>query len=105
MTAQHPTVPLAVVMVPVTEWMAVLQRLEKLEERDQTKASAATAAADDPLITSREAAKYLGMKDGRSVTKARRGKRLAGVLINEKEWGFRTSELDRYLNRYNRPKA
>ncbi len=63
----------------------------------------ATDAPKDDLLTSRAAASYLGLKDGRSVTKARRAGRLTGVLINEKEWGFRRSELDRYLNRYNRP--
>lgn len=34
--------------------------------------------------------------------KARRLGRLSGVKLNEKEWGFRESELNRYLDRYNR---
>ena len=42
------------------------------------------------------------MKSAECVRKARRQKRLAGVHINDKDWGFRRSELDRYLNRYNR---
>lgn len=38
----------------------------------------------------------------RGVRKARRAARLSGVRLNEKEWGFRESELNRYLTRYNR---
>jgi hypothetical protein len=90
----------AVVIVPESEWRAVLADIALLKASVQTPAT--PAAAPDELLTSREAARYLGLKDGRSVTKAKRAGRLSGVLINEKEWGFRRSELDRYLRRYNR---
>lgn len=85
------------------EWQAVLHRLAQLEA-NQPPAPATTPPATDHLLKSREAAAVLGMKSALSVTKARRAGRLSGVLINEKEWGFRRSELDHYLNRYHRTK-
>ena len=91
-----------VVIVPAAEWAAWTARIMKLEAREA--AAAATAEAADPILTSAQAAAFLGLKDGRSVTKAKRAGRLSGVLINEKEYGFRQSELTRYLTRYNRKK-
>lgn len=91
-----------VVIVPAAEWAAWTARIMKLEARQA--AAAATAEANDPILTSAQAAAFLGLKDGRSVTKAKRAGRLSGVLINEKEYGFRQSELTRYLTRYNRKK-
>ena len=85
------------------EWGAVLSRLASLEASTPQPAAVATTEAGDRILTSSEAASYLGMKGGPSVTKARRAGRLQGVMINEKEWGFRTSELTRYLNRHQRP--
>lgn len=93
-----------VVIVPQTEWLAVLHRLDQLEAHAQPLKPGPTAAPADTVLTSREAAAYLGMKSALSVTKARRAGRLTGVKINEKEWGFRRSELDRYLTRYQRPR-
>lgn len=93
-----------VVIVPQAEWLAVLARLNNLETRDQQPVPSAAGAADDAILNSREAAAYLGLTSSLSVTKARRQKRLAGLKINEKCWGFRRSELDRYLSRYQRPK-
>ena len=49
----------------------------------------------------RQAAAYLNISP-EGVRKARRAGRLSGLRLNEKEWGFRLSELDRYLSRYNR---
>ncbi|MBC7449332.1 MAG: DNA-binding protein [Hymenobacteraceae bacterium] len=91
-----------VVIVPAAEWAAWTARIVQLEAREV--AAVATAEAADPLLTSSEAAAFLGLKDGRSVTKAKRAGRLSGVFINEKEYGFRQSELTRYLNRYKRRK-
>ncbi len=91
----------AVVIVPESQWFAVLARIDKLEARD---AAAAAAADEDPILTSAQAAAFLGLKDGRSVSKARRAGRLTGMLINERDRGYRTSELNRYLTRYNRKK-
>ncbi|NML67856.1 helix-turn-helix domain-containing protein [Hymenobacter sp. RP-2-7] len=55
----------------------------------------------DRLLNVREAAHYLRLTP-EGVRKARRQGRLSGVHLKEKEWGFRQSELDRYLTRYNR---
>jgi hypothetical protein len=91
-----------VVIVPADVWAAWTARIECLEARERTKT--ADTATTDTILTSRQAAEFLGLKGGPSVTKARRAGRLTGMLINEKEWGFRTSELTRYLHRYKRAK-
>ncbi len=88
------------------EWQAVLIRLAQLENARAataatTPAPAAPAEADDTLLTVREAAAFLRVNP-EAVRRARRQKRLTGVMRNEKEWGFRRSELNRYLRRYNR---
>ncbi|MFN8348772.1 MAG: helix-turn-helix domain-containing protein [Spirosomataceae bacterium] len=59
------------------------------------------APVEDTLYTVREAADVLRITpDG--LRKARRNGRIKGIPINDKEWGFYRSELDRYLKRYNR---
>ncbi|UOQ51726.1 helix-turn-helix domain-containing protein [Hymenobacter cellulosivorans] len=89
-----------VVIIPEPEWRQVLQRLDKLEQATQA-ATTSSSAKPDEILNVREAAALLGMKpDG--LRKARRAQRIKGVRINEKEWGFRRSELTRYQNRYNR---
>ncbi len=55
----------------------------------------------DPIYSVRETADLLGMKPD-SVRKAIIARRLSGFKINEKEWGFYKSEIDRYLKRHNR---
>ena len=57
------------------------------------------ATGDEPL--SAKAAEYLRFTP-EGIRKARRAGRLSGVRLNEKEWGFRLSELDRYVKRYHR---
>ena len=88
-----------VVIIPEPEWRQVLDRLDQLEKVTQPTVQA--AAANNEILNVRQAAAELGMKpDG--LRKARRAKRIQGVRINEKEWGFRRAELMRYQNRYNR---
>ena len=53
------------------------------------------------VLNVRQAAALLKVTPG-GLRRARRAGRVKGVRINEKEWGFYTSELHRYLNRYNR---
>ncbi|AII53808.1 MULTISPECIES: hypothetical protein [unclassified Hymenobacter] len=90
----------AVVIIPEQEWRQLVGRLDKLEQATQA-ATAATDAAAEEILNVRQAAAFLGMQpDG--LRKARRAKRITGVRINEKEWGFRRAELTRYQNRYNR---
>lgn len=88
-------------LIPETEWHAVLIRLARLEQKTEPM-PAATADPDDSILNVREAAAHLGMT-AEGVRKARRAKRLTGVRLNEKSWGFRRSELTRYQNRYSRP--
>ncbi len=87
-------------LVPEQEWQQLLADVQRLKATEATTPKAAPASPDR-LLTVREAATYLHLKpDG--VRKARRAGRISGVKLNEKEWGFRESELNRYLTRYNR---
>jgi hypothetical protein len=89
-------------IIPEAEWQALLATIEKLEQRIATLESPpAPPTPPDRLLTVRQAAAYLNLKP-EGVRNARRAGRLFGVMLNEKEWGFYESELNRYLNRYNR---
>lgn len=55
----------------------------------------------EKLFTVKEAAEYLRVRE-ETVRVARRERRLQGVMINEKMWGFRKKDLDSYLVRYRR---
>lgn len=86
-------------LVPEREWrqlLADVQRLKALEA-----ATKPAPAPPDRLFNVREAAEYLRFTP-EGIRKARRAGRLSGVRLNEKEWGFRLSELDRYVKRYHR---
>lgn len=87
-----------VMIIPKTEFQTFVDRLERLE----TFARAVQEAPkSNKLLTVRETADRLRMTED-SVRKARRQGRLQGKKLNEKEWGFYESEIDRYLNRYQR---
>lgn len=85
------------ILVSEQEWHQLLADVQALK--------AATPAppppAPDRILKVREAATYLRLTP-EGLRKARRKGRVAGVRINEKEWGFRQSELARYLRRYHR---
>ncbi|GAB3838683.1 DNA-binding protein [Hymenobacter jeollabukensis] len=85
------------ILVSEQEWHQLLADVQALK--------AATPAppppAPDRILKVREAAAYLCLTP-EGLRKARRQGRVAGVRINEKEWGFRQSELVRYLRRYRR---
>ena len=86
-------------IIPEAEWQALLATIEKLEQRVATLESPPTPP--DRLMNVRQAAAFLTVTPG-GLRRARRAGRLKGVKLNEKEWGFYESELNRYLNRYNR---
>ena len=89
-----------VVIIPEPEWRQVLSRLEKLEEAEQARTVATTAKPDEVLST-KAAAEYIGLC-AEALLRARRAGRIAGVRLNEKDWGFRRSVLDAYPRRYHR---
>jgi hypothetical protein len=74
-------------------------------EAEQFKQTVAQLAPprklSDRRLNVREVAHYLRLTP-EGVRKAQCQGSLTSVHLNEKEWGFRESELDRYLMRYNR---
>ena len=91
-----------VVLIPETEWRQLTARLEKLEAAEQARATP-PPVADEPLPTA-EAAARIGLSVS-ALLRARRAGKLQGVRLNEKDWGFRPSVLDRYPRRYHRQVA
>ena len=91
------------------EWHDLIATLNQLKQQVDFIArqyawpptAAPVPAAPERILTVREAAHYMRVKP-EGVRNARRAGRLAGLRLNEKEWGFRLSELNRYLSRYNR---
>lgn len=90
-------------LVPEQEWRQLLADVQRLKatEADAARPAPAPPTPPDRIHTVREAAHYMRLKP-EGVRNARRAGRLVGLRLNEKEWGFRQSELDRYLSRYNR---
>ncbi len=86
-------------LVPEQEWRQLLADVQRLKATEANTAQ--PVPPPDRLLTVRQAATYLNITP-EGVRKGRRAGRLSGVRINEKEWGFRESELNRYLTRYNR---
>lgn len=91
----------AFLLIPESEWKGILERLERLEVAEQQRAEKIELLPADEILAVRQTAARLGMTP-EGIRKARRAGRLKGVRINEKEWGFYTTELHRYQNRYNR---
>ncbi|WP_035558049.1 helix-turn-helix domain-containing protein [Hymenobacter sp. IS2118] len=87
-------------LVPEQEWRQLLADVQRLKEFEAA-APKTPPTPPDRLFTVREAAEYLRFTP-EGIRKARRAGRLTGVRLNEKEWGFRLSELDRYVKRYHR---
>jgi hypothetical protein len=90
----------AVVIIPEPEWRAHLARLERLEAAEHARTMATTAQPDEVMSTAR-AAEHLGLSVD-AVLRARRAGRLQGVRLNEKDWGFCRSALDKYPRRGHR---
>ena len=91
----------AFLLIPESEWQQIMSRLERLEKVVQQREEETDVLPPDEILAVRQAAARLGMTP-EGIRKARRAGRLKGVRINEKEWGFYTTELHRYQNRYNR---
>lgn len=89
-----------VVIIPEPEWRQVLQRLDKLEQVEQERQ--APPPPPDTILTTRQAAAYIGLSED-ALRRARRAGRLKGVRLNEKDWGFSQAALDAYPRRYHRP--
>ena len=90
-------------IVPAAEWDTLTARLARLEAAEQARTVATTAAPDEVLCTAR-AAEYVGLSID-ALLRARRTGRIGGVRLNEKDWGFRRSVLDKYPRRYHRAAA
>lgn len=91
----------AFLLIPESEWKQVLSRLERLEEAEQERTKVKAVLPANEILNVRQAAALLKVTPA-GLRRARRAARVKGVRINEKQWGFYTSELHRYLNRYNR---
>lgn len=90
----------AVILISETEWHGLLNEVARL--RREVEKLSGPPTPPDRLMKVREAATHLHITP-EGLRKARRKGRVKGVRINEKEWGFYLSELNRYLTRYNRP--
>ena len=91
-------------LIPESEWKELVSRVARLEEAEQQQSKEKAALPADEILNVRQAAARLGMKP-EGIRKARRAGRLKGVRLNEKEWGFYESELNRHLDRYHRKPA
>ena len=90
-------------IVPAAEWDTLTARLIRLEAAEQARILASAAPPDETLTTAR-AAQYIGLSTD-ALLRARRAGRIVGVRLNEKDWGFRRSVLDKYPRRCHRPTA
>lgn len=81
------------VVIPEMEWRQLTARLEKLEAAEQARATP-LPVADEPLPTV-EAAARIGLSVS-ALLRARCAGKLQGMRLNEKNWCFRPSVLDRY---------
>ena len=88
------------VILSAADWQELTARLARLEAAEQVRALATTAKPDEVLST-KAAAEYIGLC-AEALLRARRTGRIAGVRLNEKDWGFRRSVLDAYPRRYHR---
>jgi hypothetical protein len=91
----------AFLLIPESEWRQIVSRLERVEEAVRQETQKKDSLPADEVLNVRQAATLLKVTPA-GLRRARRAGRVKGVRINEKEWGFYTSELHRYLNRYNR---
>ncbi|OGX81353.1 helix-turn-helix domain-containing protein [Hymenobacter coccineus] len=88
------------VILSATDWQELTERLARLEAAEHARALA-TATRPDEVLSTKAAAAYLGLC-AEALLRARRAGRIAGVRLNEKDWGFRRSVLDAYPRRYHR---
>ncbi|GAB2778066.1 hypothetical protein HNQ93_001708 [Hymenobacter luteus] len=86
-----------VVLVSEAEWHTLHAEVARL---GATLAQLlAPSTPPDEVLTTRQAAAYIGLSE-EALRRARRVGRIQGVRLNEKDWGFRRSALDQYPRRY-----
>jgi hypothetical protein len=90
-------------IVPAAEWESLTARLARLEAAEAARlaTTAETDAQADQVLSTRDAATYLGLQPD-ALLRARAKGKLQGVRINEKDWGFRRRDLDKYPRRFHR---
>jgi hypothetical protein len=90
-------------IVPAAEWDSLTARLARLEAAEDARLAitAETDAHADEVLSTRDAAEHLGLQPD-ALLRARRAGKLQGVRVNEKDWGFRRRDLDKYPRRYHR---
>ncbi|MBC8085424.1 MAG: DNA-binding protein [Hymenobacter sp.] len=87
-------------LVPEKEWRQLLADVQRLKATESATPKPAPSPADR-LLPVRQAAAHTNLTP-EGIRKARRAGRIKGVQLNEKEWGFYESELNRHLDRYHR---
>ena len=92
------------VILSADEWRDFTARLARLEEAEAARLLATAPPLPDEVMSTQAAANYIGLS-AEQLCRARRAGRLAGVRLNEKDWGFRRSALDAYPRRYHRATA
>lgn len=90
-------------IVPAAEWDSLTARLACLEAAEAARLATTTEADahGDEVLSTRDAADYIGLQAD-ALLRARRAGKLQGVRVNEKDWGFRRRDLDKYPRRYHR---
>lgn len=86
-------------IVPAAEWESLTARLARLEAAELARQ--APPPPPDEVLSTKDAAAHIGLGVD-ALLRARRAGRLQGVRLNEKDWGFRRSVLDKYPRRYHR---
>ncbi|WP_019949639.1 helix-turn-helix domain-containing protein [Hymenobacter aerophilus] len=89
----------AAYIVPAAEWDNLTARLTQLESAEAARQ--APPPPPDVVMSTAQAAVYIGLSVD-ALLRARRAGRLPGVRLNDRDWGFRRSSLDKYPRRYAR---
>lgn len=86
-----------VVLVSEAEWNTLHSEVSRLSTAISQLLTPPTPP--DELLSTRQAAAYIGLSE-EALRRARRVGRIQGVRLNEKDWGFYRSVLDKYPRRY-----
>lgn len=88
------------VILQAEDFAELVRRLANLEAAEQARILAHATPPDEVLATAKAAA-YIGLSVD-ALLRARSKGRIQGVRLNEKDWGFSTSALDKYPRRGHR---
>ena len=91
------------VILQAEDFAELVRRLANLEAAEQAR-TLAHATPPDEVLTTAKAAAYIGLSVD-ALLRARSKGRIQGVRLNEKDWGFTTSALDKYPRRDHRAAA